>query len=246
MTVRVLVITDNAAVYSYFEAAIAELELGAVADFQFRHSSRNRDPSGLPAAVQDGVDLRMPATVAWILNNFDIVFSAHCKQIFPPSLVRGCRCYNIHPGLNPHNRGWFPHVFSIVNKRPAGVTIHEIDDEIDHGPIISQTALGIEPWETSADVYEKIMAAEAELLKSCLPAIIHGDYAVSEADSEGNYNSMADFRQLCKLDLNSVGSLGEHIDLLRALTHGRYRNAYFDDADGQRVYVRIELTPGSS
>src|SRR5690349_163732 len=66
----------------------------------------------------------------------DVVISLHSKQIFPPGLVSGARCVNVHPGLNPFNRGWTPHVFSLVNGLPAGATIHEIDAEIDHGAII--------------------------------------------------------------------------------------------------------------
>ncbi|MCE9864029.1 hypothetical protein, partial [Aeromonas caviae] len=51
-----------------------------------------------------------------LINEFDFGFSVHCKQIFPKQLVESIRCVNIHPGFNPHNRGWFPQVFSIINK----------------------------------------------------------------------------------------------------------------------------------
>ena len=65
----------------------------------------------------------------WIIENFDVVISGHCKQLFPEKLVNGALCINIHPGLNPHNRGWFPQVFSILNGKPLGATIHVIDEE---------------------------------------------------------------------------------------------------------------------
>src|SRR5687768_5901648 len=73
-----------------------------------------------------------------IIKAYDLVISLHCKQLFPAELVKAVRCINIHPGYNPYNRGWFPQVFSIINKLPAGATIHEIDEEIDHGKIIAQ------------------------------------------------------------------------------------------------------------
>ncbi len=71
-------------------------------------------------------------------DKYILFISLHCKQIFPQRLTDNYRCINIHPGYNPYNRGWFPQVFSILNKNTAGVTIHEIDQELDHGPIIYQ------------------------------------------------------------------------------------------------------------
>jgi hypothetical protein len=41
--------------------------------------------------------------------------------------------------------------------------------------------------------------------------------------------------------LNQVGTFGEFIDRLRALTHGDFRNAYFIDSSGVKVFVRISL-----
>jgi len=35
--------------------------------------------------------------------------------------------------------------------------------------------------------------------------------------------------------------LAEHIDLLRALTHGGFNNAYFIDDKGKKIFVRLSL-----
>lgn len=55
-----------------------------------------------------------------IIRTYDLVFSLHCKKIFPKVLTDSVRCINIHPGYCPYNRGIYPHVFSIINGRPAG------------------------------------------------------------------------------------------------------------------------------
>ena len=57
----------------------------------------------------------------------------------------------------------------------------------------------------------------------------------------GNYNSIDDFRKLCHLDLDNLATLREHIDLLRALSHGKFRNGYFIDERGQKIFIKIEL-----
>jgi hypothetical protein len=40
--------------------------------------------------------------------------------------------------------------------------------------------------------------------------------------------------------------LREHIDLLRALTHGNFGNAFFVDDGGNKVFVRLFLESDNS
>jgi methionyl-tRNA formyltransferase len=178
-----------------------------------------------------------------VISTYGLVLSIHCKQIFPKELVRGIRCVNIHPGLNPYNRGWFPQVFSIINGLPSGVTIHEIDEELDHGPIITQREYKIESWDTSGSAYAKIMALERELVLEWFTAIRDRKYKATPPRHEGNLNLKRDFDKLRQIDLNQQGTFGAFINRLRALTHDDFRNAYFIDTSGVRVFVRINLDP---
>jgi methionyl-tRNA formyltransferase len=75
------------------------------------------------------------------------------------------RCINIHPGLNPYNRGWYPQVFAINNGLPHGATIHEMDDKIDHGDIIYQKSVDIKLSDTSKTLYERVLDTEIFLFK---------------------------------------------------------------------------------
>src|ERR1700722_14999032 len=43
------------------------------------------------------VNLKDDKTIDSIIKKFDLVFSIHCKQIFPPPLVNSIKCINIHP-----------------------------------------------------------------------------------------------------------------------------------------------------
>jgi hypothetical protein len=49
-----------------------------------------------------------------LCRSYDVIISWHCRQIFPKELIERVRCINIHPGFNPYNRGYFPHVFSDI------------------------------------------------------------------------------------------------------------------------------------
>ena len=182
-----------------------------------------------------------------VIAKYDLVISLHCKQLFPAEMVKAVKCINVHPGYNPYNRGWFPQVFSILNGLPFGATIHEIDEQLDHGAIIAQKKVTGELWETSIDVYNKIVQAEIELLDEFLPAILNNTYQTITPEVEGNVNLKKDFNALCQLDLNEELTMGKAIDRLRALTHGEYKNAWFSHPEtGEKIYVSLNLEKGKN
>lgn len=174
-------------------------------------------------------------------RSYDLFLSLHSKQLFPARLVEEHLCINVHPGLNPHNRGWFPQVFSILNGLPVGVTIHRMDAELDHGPILWQEELELRSEDTSKDIYDRILAKELEMLEKHLPDLLSGTYTLTPMPHEGNINYKADFDALCRIDREQPATYGQVIDRLRALTHAPYQNAYFVDSDGKKVYVGITL-----
>lgn len=178
-----------------------------------------------------------------VIGHYELVLSMHCRQLFPAGLVNSVRCVNIHPGYIPFNRGWYPQVFSIINKKPVGATIHEMDEKIDRGRIIAQEKVSIKCWDNSAVVYDKIIDAEISLLNKYIKRIIDHKYKTTKK-GKGNLNTSSDFRQLCHLDMNKQMKLGDAIDLLRALTHPPYSNAFFiDKASGHKIYVGVHLKP---
>ena len=176
-----------------------------------------------------------------LISQYKLGFSLHCKQIFPSQLVDNILCINVHPGLNPYNRGWFPQVFSIINKKPIGATIHIMDSEVDHGEIIAQQEVAIYDWDTSKSIYDRILETEFSLLENNIHNIINGNYIPEPMLSKGNYNSIKDYKNLLEIDLNQTVTMKEAIDLLRALTHEPYQNAYFINDKNQKVYVSIQL-----
>lgn len=237
----ILVISDNPELSQHFMRLMENVpELKGI-QMKLCYSAKNPQPEAMAALGAKSSDLRDSLTVDDIIATTDLVFSLHCKQIFPEKLVTHVRCINVHPGVNPYNRGWFPQVFSIMNKLPAGVTIHLMDNEVDHGAIIYQSVIQIAESDTSFEVYRKIIAEEKTLLDQNIINLISGDYPTTCPESEGNYNSIADFRKCCELDLDKTGSLREHIDLLRSLTHGTLKNAFFKDAQGRKNYIRVQI-----
>lgn len=243
---RILVISDNPKLAKFLISLIHEEQLDQFAKFDYRYSASSKSPEAMISLGFDPINVKDSEVIDALLNDFSLILSIHCKQVFPVKLVSGISCINLHPGLNPHNRGWYPQVFSIINKKPIGATLHIMTEEVDAGPVIAQEKVYIHSSDTSLSLYEKVQEVEIKLLRENLKSIIEGNIGFNSCSSSGNFNSLNDFKKLCILDINSMGTLGEHIDLLRALTHGGFNNAFFVDAFGEKIYVRIQLTPETS
>ena len=237
---KVAIVTDNSFLADEIFRIISEQELSLSHSFDFYCSANSPVLTSFKHCPVSVVNLR--DEYRCIADNFDCVISAHCKQLFPDYLVEQATCANIHPGLNPYNRGWYPQVFGILNKLPWGATFHVIDKELDHGQIIAQKELEIDNWDTSHTAYEKVQEAEVELLEIHLSEFLEGRFKATSPSGEGNLNLKSDFEKLRQLDMDSKSTLREHIDLLRALSHGDYDNAYFIDKEtGKKVYVKLTM-----
>ena len=86
---------------------------------------------------------------------------------------------NLHPSLLPKLRGPSPIRTAILNDQPesVGVTIMQMDTEMDHGPIIAQQPYPIEPagWPIDGQQLDTALAtAGAELLAECLQQLAVG------------------------------------------------------------------------
>jgi methionyl-tRNA formyltransferase len=237
---KVLIISDNVYLCREFKKVITDFKNTAVT-FRFAGSpfSNIKDFKGIKISI---LDLKNPIDIQYIISNFNLVFSIHCKQIFPSKLLNNTKCINIHPGYNPINRGWYPQVFSIINDLPIGVTIHEIDEKLDNGAIIVREYVQKFITDTSETLYNRILKKEIELLNRYLPIILENKYKTILPETEGNLFLKKNFNDLLKIDLDEQCRVGDLINKLRALTHGNFKNAYFIDKEtGNKVYIGIQL-----
>ena len=189
------------------------------------------------------INLKDPIQVDGLIKKYDLIFSIHCKQLFPSRLVNSVRCINIHPGYNPINRGWYPQVFAIIHDLPIGATIHEMDEKLDNGPIIARKLVPKYNIDSSEDLYNRIIEAELDLLNKNIIAIINNEYTPFEPEDQGQVFLKKDFNILCEFDLEEKASFREFLNRLRALNHGDYQNAfYWDPQLKEKVYINLELS----
>lgn len=235
--INIFVITDNPIQYSRVREIISIKDEVSAAYFCSPKSA-----SLFSHEISQGeistIDLKINSSK---LYKYDVGFSIHSKQIFPKELVDLVRCINVHPGYNPENRGWYPQVFSLVNGGDGGATIHLMDAEIDHGPILVQERVYAQSTDTSKDLYDRILDCEIRLFAENFDRFISLDYHGLEVKCEGNYNSIKDFRDMCEIDLNEITTFRNAINKFRALTHPPYKNAFFIDNEGNKIYLELRL-----
>lgn len=237
MDKQVLVITDNIHVFERFKVIVSK-DVYRNFGFVFCCSVQGFDNINSLKYFDINKSYEVPT------GKYDLILSLHCKTIFPPDLINRFRCVNVHPGFNPYNRGWYPQIFSILNKLPVGATIHIMNTKVDSGPVIVQKLVEVNAWDTSFTLYEKIIAAEMELLDIYLFKIIMNDYTINVLGETGNLNTKSDFEKLCKIDLDEMGNAKYFIDYFRALSDKNHKNLYFiDPVSRKKVYIRLELFP---
>jgi methionyl-tRNA formyltransferase len=97
------------------------------------------------------------------------------------SKYRG-RIINIHIGYLPWNRGADPNFWSWYDDTPKGVTIHQMDEGIDTGPILARRAMRFNHLSTLATSYAKLQERAEELFRYTWPAIRNGLPATPQPD----------------------------------------------------------------
>jgi methionyl-tRNA formyltransferase len=83
---------------------------------------------------------------------------------------------NVHDSYLPKYAGFNATNWAIRNnERHTGVTVHEIDEDLDTGPILLQEKLPIYFSDTAADVDKRILDTFPKLLKQAINKIAAGD-----------------------------------------------------------------------
>jgi len=91
------------------------------------------------------------------------VLLAGFMRILGPPVVRAFRdrILNVHPSLLPA----FPGAHAVRDAldwgaKVTGATVHVVDEELDHGPIVVQEAVRIEPDDDEASIHRRIQEVE--------------------------------------------------------------------------------------
>lgn len=110
---------------------------------------------------------------ALALKKADVFIVVAYGKIIPESVLNipPHKTINVHFSLLPKYRGASPIQSQILaDDRNAGTTIMLVDKELDHGPIIAQSEVEVNPWPpTSTELSNRLIQESGELLAKILP-----------------------------------------------------------------------------
>lgn len=84
------------------------------------------------------------------------------------------RVLNTHPSLLPAFRGAHAVEEALAyGVTVTGCTVHLVDEQVDHGPILAQEAVPVLPDDIEETLHERIKAVEHRLLPACVRLVCH-------------------------------------------------------------------------
>src|SRR4029453_12834157 len=129
------------------------------------------DREAFTEAVRDSLLRR--GVDAVVLAGYMRVLSPAFFEAFPGGVL------NVHPALLPA----FPGAHAVADAlewgaKVTGVTVHLVDDQVDHGPIVLQEALAVRDDDDWDSLEPRIHELEHRLLPRALHALLEGRIAV--------------------------------------------------------------------
>ena len=166
----------------------------------------------------------------------DIIVANNWRTWLPPEVFSLAKhgALNVHDGLLPEYAGFSPILWALLNREiHVGVTVHEMDEVLDGGPIVAQRAIPVGPQDTTTDLVAKTIDLIEPLVERALSDVAQGTATAQPQDptratyfhKRGEQESRIDFTQPA-----------EDIALLVRAQSDPYPNAYFEFR-GQRVRV---------
>lgn len=127
-------------------------------------------PGADRAAWEDRLAARLadhaPETV--VLAGFMRILSGRFLARWPD------RVLNTHPSLLPAFRGAHAVEEALAyGVTVTGCTVHLVDEQVDHGPILAQEAVPVLPDDSEERLHERIKSVEHRLLPACVRLVCH-------------------------------------------------------------------------
>ena len=181
---------------SNFEAIANHLQDGKIPDARIAIVISNRpDAGGLAVAKRLGLAaVVVPSKgkvreehdreVVAVLNQHqvDLVCLAGYMRLLSPWFVRQFprRILNIHPSLLPAFPGLEAQEQAFAyGVKIAGCTVHFVDEELDHGPILVQKAVPVLDSDNEQSLAERILEQEHIAYSEAIKLVLDGEFEIS-------------------------------------------------------------------
>ncbi len=189
LPIAVLVSGSGSNLQALIDSARRDPDFGAkivvvISDRREVRALERAEAAGVPTVIVEweGDRTRFTAAVCDAAETFGaeaMVLAGFMRILGPEAIARfPNRILNTHPSLLPA----FPGAHAVEQALArgvavTGVTVHFVDELVDHGPIIDQVPVRVEPGDTVEVLHERIKAAEHRLY----PTVVK-DFALGRID----------------------------------------------------------------
>jgi methionyl-tRNA formyltransferase len=194
---------------------------------------------GAPVIV--GPEINQPRGLALLREaSPDVLLSVHFGYLLRRAALQSApRALNLHPALLPHGRGANPDVWAIVESTPAGVSLHEMSEEVDAGDVLAQCEVSVSVSDTAESLYRRLLEAEVRLFEEAWPRFASGELVGRRQPPGAAAHRRKDLERLDRLDPDEVTTVRALLDRLRARTFPPHDGCYLETEEG-RVYFRLQ------
>jgi len=114
-------------------------------------------------------------------HTVDLVCLAGYMRLLSPEFIAAFpnRILNIHPSLLPAFPGLEAQEQAFnYGVKVAGCTVHFVDDQLDHGPIVAQRAIAVEETDDAHSLAGRILAEEHIAYIEAIGRVASGEYEI--------------------------------------------------------------------
>jgi methionyl-tRNA formyltransferase len=181
-----------------------------------------------------------------ILSVSDYGISALFGHVFQQTLLENFagEIINLHPSLLPIGRGADPIPWSIIGQQKQGITVHIINSGLDTGAILSQKEINTSFGMNSGEIYEIATNMLITELEDIFYSWINGSLEVLEQREFSGVTRKSDELESIRVTKSEeIGTFGEFLRKLQALTFSDGRKPMFIDDSGKLWQIDISITP---
>jgi len=133
-------------------------------------------------------------------NRIEIILICGYNGILSHDVLVSATCIGIHFSMLPFGKGPEPILASWINNEPIGVTIYEMNEDLDGGPIIMQRTCPMDPEsETLESSIDKLLECSSNLIDECWSKIRSGSFETEIQSFAGSHHNKKQVAQIFDL-----------------------------------------------
>jgi methionyl-tRNA formyltransferase len=175
-------------------------------------------------------------------QEIDYLFIIGWSQIADNELIHIPKngTFGIHPTLLPEGRGRASIPWAIIKGlKQTGVTLFQLDEGVDTGPIVNQLIIPVGEQETATTLYKKVNKAHEELIGKVYRDMQTGTIRLQPQ----NHSQVSEWpgRTPADGEIFPTMTLDEADRLIRATTHP-YPGAFVKTAEGKKIIWKAQVS----